>query len=116
MSCEALTNAVKHAHAQSADVVVTLDGTELQVSVSDDGHGWPDDAGSPQLPDLADRLAALGGRLDVRSSAGGTTVTAGIPVADPPPPNQSGALSQPRPPRRARCPPAEMMPDDACRS
>src|SRR6478735_6085716 len=34
---EALTNVAKHSHASSAEVVVAVDGTELEVRVEDDG-------------------------------------------------------------------------------
>ncbi len=51
----------------------------------DDGRGFdPDAAGyGTGLQGMADRLAALGGTLVVRSSPGsGTTVAGSIPVAE----------------------------------
>ena len=76
---EALVNAVKHAGASGINIAITSDGDAVGVSVSDDGHGGADAAGSG-LQGLADRLASRGGRLRVVSSPGaGTTVTAAFP-------------------------------------
>jgi signal transduction histidine kinase len=51
------------------------------VEVTDDGSGGADPAGSG-LRGLADRVAALDGRLRVEPSGGhGTTVRADIPLA-----------------------------------
>jgi signal transduction histidine kinase len=58
----------------------------LTFAVSDDGAGY-DSARTPMgsgLRNMADRLTALGGRLEVRSAPGaGTTVTGQLPVAAP---------------------------------
>jgi signal transduction histidine kinase len=77
---EALTNVAKYAAATTATVRVARSHGQLHVEVADDGVGGADpDAGSG-LRGLADRVEALGGRLDVSSSAGnGTTITARIP-------------------------------------
>jgi signal transduction histidine kinase len=51
------------------------------VEVSDDGVGGADAEGGTGLRGLADRVEALGGRLEVESVAGtGTTVRALIPA------------------------------------
>jgi signal transduction histidine kinase len=79
---EALQNIAKYAHAASARISLqALNGT-LRFTVSDDGTGY--DArhtplGSGQR-NMADRLAALGGRLEVRSAPRqGTTISAELP-------------------------------------
>jgi signal transduction histidine kinase len=79
---EALTNVAKYAHATSATVTVRpTDDGGLRVSVTDDGRGGADPAHGSGLSGLADRLAALGGRLTVESPpGGGTTVTAVLPA------------------------------------
>ncbi|MEU9831593.1 ATP-binding protein [Streptosporangium sp. NPDC048047] len=81
---EALANALKHARASSVDVRLTLSGGRLGVTVSDDGAGFdPGAVARRGLMALADRLAALGGGLDVASAKGeGTTVRAWVPVHD----------------------------------
>jgi PAS domain S-box-containing protein len=77
---EALTNIAKHARAGSAAVAARVEDDTLRVLVRDDGIGGarPDGSG---LLGLADRIAALDGRLTVESPAGGgTLVAADIPV------------------------------------
>jgi signal transduction histidine kinase len=77
---EALTNVVKHSHAQSAEVRVGVKDGELLVEVRDDGVGGARADGSGLLG-LDDRVAALGGRLRVESSSGGgTVVSATLPL------------------------------------
>ncbi|MGH9012258.1 MAG: MASE1 domain-containing protein [Acidimicrobiia bacterium] len=78
--CEALTNMAKHARASSGRVHVQEHNGRLLVEVVDDGVGGADhDAGSG-LVGLADRTAAVGGRLRIDSpSGGGTRLTAELP-------------------------------------
>jgi signal transduction histidine kinase len=79
---EALQNIAKYAHATQARIRLQARNGALRFTVSDDGTGY--DArhtplGSGQR-NMADRLAALGGRLEVRSAPGhGTTITAQLP-------------------------------------
>ena len=78
---EALTNVAKHSRAARAEVTAHIEDDTLQVRVRDDGAGGARADGSGLLG-LADRLAALDGRLDVESPAGGgTLIAAAIPVA-----------------------------------
>ncbi|GHH30004.1 sensor histidine kinase [Lentzea cavernae] len=73
---EALTNAAKHAQAREVRIEVERVDDLVTVEVSDDGAGGADVTGSG-LRGLDDRVAAVGGRLTVRSVAGeGTTVRA----------------------------------------
>jgi signal transduction histidine kinase len=77
---EALTNVAKHSRAGRAAVTAHIEDGTLQVRVRDDGVGGARADGSGLLG-LADRLAALDGRLDVESPAdGGTLVAAAIPL------------------------------------
>jgi signal transduction histidine kinase len=77
---EALTNTVKHAGATKASVTALRDNGDLVVSVSDDGGGGASAGPGSGLEGIADRLAALGGRLTVTSPPGsGTTVSAHLP-------------------------------------
>ncbi|GAA1504192.1 sensor histidine kinase [Nocardioides humi] len=76
---EAVTNAVKHADATRIVLRVARDGGAVTVHVTDDGRGGAVIAPSSAM---ADRVAALGGRLSVRSPAGrGTTVEVILPCA-----------------------------------
>jgi signal transduction histidine kinase len=77
---EALTNVVRHSGADRAEVGIRRDNGRLVVEVTDDGAGGADPAGSG-LRGLADRVAALDGRLQVEDPAGGgTVVRAQIPL------------------------------------
>ncbi|HEY6593657.1 MAG TPA: ATP-binding protein, partial [Asanoa sp.] len=81
---EALTNVVKHAHAERADVNVDLEDSTLRVAVRDDGVGGAQPDGSG-LVGLRDRLEALDGGLAIDSPlGGGTLVTAEIPLSGRP--------------------------------
>jgi signal transduction histidine kinase len=73
---EALTNAARHAGASVVDVDVWLDDDHLTIEVSDDGIGGAALQPGGGLQGLADRLSALGTRLEVVSPphGGGTTV------------------------------------------
>jgi signal transduction histidine kinase len=80
---EALQNIAKYARASQARICVRARDGTLSAVVSDDGAGY--DAARTPLGagqrNMADRLAALGGRLEVRSAPGqGTTITASLPV------------------------------------
>jgi signal transduction histidine kinase len=83
-SClEALQNVAKYAEATSATVRLAQANGTLTFEVSDDGRGFDAEAASPGsgLQGIADRLAALGGELRVRSAPGnGTTVAGRFPV------------------------------------
>jgi signal transduction histidine kinase len=79
---EALANVAKHADAHRAIVSVARMNGHLQIEVSDDGRGGAAAAAGGGLQGLADRVAALDGRLTIESGdAGGTTIRADIPCA-----------------------------------
>jgi len=76
---EALQNVAKYAQATRAGVRLAARDGELRFEVSDDGSGF-DPAATPKgsgLQNMADRLAALGGSIDIRSHPGGGTTVAG---------------------------------------
>jgi signal transduction histidine kinase len=70
---EALTNVAKYARARSATVTLARAAGELAVEVADDGIGGADTASGSGLRGLDDRVAALGGRLELDSPRGGGT-------------------------------------------
>lgn len=77
--CEAVTNAAKHSGAAAITVEVHKEGAAVLVRVRDDGVGGARPSGGG-LSGLARRVAALDGRFEVDSPAGGpTTVTAVLP-------------------------------------
>jgi signal transduction histidine kinase len=80
IAAEALTNVVKHAHAEHAEVTASVQDGALHVQVHDDGVGGADPGGHG-LVGLGDRAAALGGRLKIESPrGGGTLVAATLPL------------------------------------
>ena len=98
---EALTNTLKHAMAQSAQVIVTCLANHVQIMVVDDGRGLNDlgliEKLSSTLPSqkangeshtglylARERLAEIGGQLQIHSKPGqGTTVIVQSPVQRP---------------------------------
>jgi signal transduction histidine kinase len=81
---EALTNAAKHARCSHAYVGVQVENGSATVEVHDDGVGGADPRAGSGLRGLADRVSALGGRLEIESPVGeGTTVRARISLGTP---------------------------------
>ena len=77
---ESLTNAAKHAQADTVTVEVGVTTDTLIVEIVDDGIGGADSERGTGLRGLADRIEALNGHLRVWSSVGkGTRVRAEIP-------------------------------------
>jgi len=80
---EALQNTAKYAKASQTRIALQAQNGTLSFRVSDDGMGY-DARHTPMgsgLRNMADRLAALGGRLEIQSAAGrGTTITGHLPV------------------------------------
>jgi len=79
---EALQNVAKYAEARRAEVRLFASDDTLTFAVEDDGIGFdPAITSGSGLSNMLDRLEALGGELDVRSSVGrGTTVTGTVPT------------------------------------
>ena len=81
---EALANAVKHARATRIVIAGDLAAGVLRLTVTDDGVGGADPSGSG-IQGLGDRLAAIGGVLEVtEAQGGGTMVSAIVPVTNAP--------------------------------
>lgn len=70
---EALTNVARHAEANTASVEIARRGDRLLVEVRDDGIGGADLAKGTGLAGLGDRVASLGGWMQVVSPPGGPT-------------------------------------------
>jgi signal transduction histidine kinase len=83
---EALQNAAKHAGAARVAVAIRAAGGNLEFSVTDDGPGF-DPARARRgsgLQGMTDRVAALGGTIQVRSRPGhGTVITGHLPAPGP---------------------------------
>lgn len=93
---EALTNVLRHADVDRAEVGVSRIGTVLELRISDSGKGFDPqtllaggDAGGTAtgsgLRGMRDRLELFGGRLEILSSPGrGTLLTAEVPLLETP--------------------------------
>ena len=80
VACEALANVGKYAHATAVRIVVAHHDGVAVIEIADDGVGGADDGRGSGLRGLADRVEALGGRLEVGSPAGrGTVLVAELP-------------------------------------
>jgi signal transduction histidine kinase len=91
---EALTNVHRHANARLVHVAITCTDKEAVLVVQDDGKGIPREvlerfrtglASGIGLAGMRERLAELGGTLEVQSGAAGSTLRATLPttVNDP---------------------------------
>jgi two-component system, NarL family, sensor histidine kinase UhpB len=79
---EALTNALRHAHADSATVRLRCVDGRVVLSVRDDGCGLPEHAGERGIAGMRERALLIGADLDVHSAAGrGTEIGLSVPVA-----------------------------------
>jgi signal transduction histidine kinase len=93
---EALTNAVKHAHASAVNVELDTRDATLELAIHDDGIGGADPARGSGLVGLTDRIEALGGSLNVSSTPGdGTHIHAAIPLSAPAAPTELDAAALP---------------------
>jgi signal transduction histidine kinase len=77
---EALSNATRHSGATKIAVRVAA-GESLELVVTDNGRGLPEDVQESGLSNIRDRATDLGGRCEVESSSEGTTVTWTVPRA-----------------------------------
>ena len=79
---EGIGNALRHGHPTSLTVTLRLDGGVLAVAVDDDGCGVPRDAVRSGTSRLAERLAVVGGTLELVGVDGeGTRLVGRVPVA-----------------------------------
>lgn len=78
---EALTNAMKHAHAHHLRITIGHRDHRLRIEIADDGVGGARVGAGSGLLGLRDRVSALDGTLTVSGDAGhGTRVVADIPA------------------------------------
>jgi signal transduction histidine kinase len=81
---EALTNIIKHAGAEHVSIVIRSREASVAATIDDDGRGFAVDdvrAEALGLVGMRERLALVGGSLEVESSRdGGTTIAAQVPL------------------------------------
>jgi two-component system CheB/CheR fusion protein len=78
---EALTNVHRHSGSKTAKVVVSRADSELSLEVIDAGSGIPPGhVKGLGLMSMRERVAQLGGRLEINSGGGGTSIKAVLPI------------------------------------
>jgi signal transduction histidine kinase len=81
---EALTNVVKHARAEHVSVLLHAKPGRVAVVIEDDGRGFAADAPFEDgigLVGMRERIALVGGRLELETSEGrGTTIVVEVPA------------------------------------
>lgn len=79
---EALTNVVRHAQATRAAVVLDISANQLELSVTDNGRGLPDELRSGiGLQSMRERAAELNGSITIGPAPhGGTQIQARLPL------------------------------------
>ena len=77
---EALTNAMRHAPGVVVAIELATRDQTLRVRVSDDGEAPEDIVEGGGLTGMRERVAALGGRIDIESGPGGFSITADLPL------------------------------------
>jgi signal transduction histidine kinase len=89
---EAITNVARHAAAETVLIACTVSPDRIVIEIEDDGVGFePASVTQPResgeglgLLGMRERVALLGGRLDIESESGrGTRVVAELPIAAP---------------------------------
>lgn len=87
---EAVANAGRHAGATRVVVTLRMVGNEVELRVSDDGHGFegsdPRSTTDPShigLASMRERAALIGGRLEIETSERGTRVLVRAPASAP---------------------------------
>jgi two-component system, chemotaxis family, CheB/CheR fusion protein len=78
---EALTNAHRHSGSKTIKVVVAQGDGALTLEVADEGRGIPPDhVRGLGLQSMRERVAQLGGRLEINSGDAGTSIKAVLPI------------------------------------
>jgi two-component system, NarL family, sensor kinase len=88
IAAEAVVNAGRHAEARNVSISLRRVGADVELRVTDDGHGFQgaDPLGATQpghlgLASMRERAELMGGTLDIETSARGTRVLALVPLA-----------------------------------
>ncbi|MEU9671307.1 GAF domain-containing sensor histidine kinase [Streptomyces bobili] len=80
---ESLTNVARHAGADRAEVVLETDGSEVRVTVTDNGVGIPAEGRRSGLANMGERAAKLGGSMELADrEGGGTRLVWHVPVRE----------------------------------
>lgn len=82
---EALNNIVKHSHASEASLRLSIEGSELELIIQDNGAGFPashTNGSRNGLSNMQERVRELGGTLAISSDAtAGTRIRLRVPIS-----------------------------------
>lgn len=79
---ECATNAIRHGHANGADILIGVHNGQLRFAFTDNGSGTDDIKFSSGLSIMRERMQSVGGTLETESAPGeGFTVSFFIPAA-----------------------------------
>jgi signal transduction histidine kinase len=82
---EGLANVLKHSGATEATVTISASESWLRVAIADDGRGFAaGEVTESGLRGLRDRVAALGGHVEIDGGGSGTRLEASLPSAREP--------------------------------
>lgn len=81
---EALSNIHRHSHSGTASILVARDHDLLTLEITDQGCGIPSGTNhrGVGLASMRERVRLLKGRLEIKSGATGTSITAFLPLAE----------------------------------
>ena len=83
IATEALTNVLRHAHADSASIALWIDHEQLQMKITDDGMARTPWSAGIGLSSLRERASALGGRMSAGPTDAGGEVRVTLPLVGP---------------------------------
>ena len=84
---EGLANIHRHAQSSSANITIGLDAGDLRLEIADQGRGMPAGVLHSNRPTgvgiagMKERVRQLGGRCEIESGSGGTTIRIVLPAA-----------------------------------
>lgn len=81
---EAVTNVIRHSLARHCTITIEIRSQTAVLTVADDGCGLVDRRDGTGVPGMRERLATLGGSLQLESDGHGTRLVARIPLANGP--------------------------------
>lgn len=77
---EAVANAVRHGAASQISIAIAEEAGMLELTIADNGTGFPEAGPGPRPRSISERIAGLRGALDIQSSARGAMLRFSLPL------------------------------------